>query len=592
MSEFNSPGNPGAANPGPIQNPGAVNPGPVQDKWRAPGTDQLAGQAKMTPSGTDPVGGQAKMTPSSTDPLSQVALNPQPLPPTNLSPSSGGGKGGRNPGPIGRGVRNTIIVVCLVGIVLVGGGFVVESARTGTGGATVTFQPGVVQWQHQFPVSSTAKEQMTTSGSAHCASASSLGVLQERLVGGGYTSDDDHGSTLLPQISYPSGNDNWNADFVPQTQGHYATAVAVCLRQPATFFSGLQSFDTVQSSPKLAAADDKHPIAATAVAACPQGESILGGGYMSQHSGSSVFSIDASYPVDANGVAGWSVAFHVEGIRIVQLSAYAICSRDLTTHLEHKAIVGIATRKNPFTRDSMTCASGTLLTGGYQITAAPSLVGIGNDSPLDDSSRTPASGAFVHQWYVEAESSGWQAGVSPGELWVTCLDAQNSATPQPTSPTSPTSQPTSPVVQPTSTPRARPTATPISRPTATPVPACQSILTGGGSMTVDNSYLNVESATGIGHTLTGAQAHWDPASGTIVPVNGAALADQGTIGSTGFSGLTCAQLKSASYTASSVPVADGVVFLVKTPDGRLAKVLIALAPGSLAPALRWETYQP
>lgn len=111
-------------------------------------------------------------------------------------------------------------------------------------------------------------------------------------------------------------------------------------------------------------------------------------------------------------------------------------------------------------------------------------------------------------------------------------------------------------------------------------------------MNVDNSYLNVDTATGIGHTLTGAQAHWDPASGTIVPVNGATLSNKGAIGSGGYNSLTCVQLKSASYTAPSVPVTNGEVFLVKTSGGHLAKVLITLTPGNPSPTLTWQTYQP
>lgn len=574
----NAPGGHVSANPGPIQNPSnfaGVNPGPVQMKWRTPGTDPTSGLEKIVTPGTDP--------------LSQVALNPQPLPPTNLTPSAIGGNGAGS-GSLNRGVRNTIIVVCIIGVLLIGGGFVLQSALPGTGGFTVTFQPGVVQRQRQIQVSSTAKEHMTTSGSAQCATGSSLGALEERLVGGGFTADDDHGSVLNSESSYPKGNnDNWFADFAPQKQGHYATVIAICLREPASFFSSLQSFDTVQSSPSQAAADDKHPPAAVAVAACPSGEAILGGGYSSGLFGSGVYSIDASYPVDANGIGEWKVAFHVTGLQRVQLTAYAICSNGLTTHLEHKAIAGIGTRKNPYTQDSMTCASGTLLTGGYQITAPPSLVGVGDNSPLDDKTRTPASGDFVQHWYLEAESSGWQAKVSPGELWVTCLDTPISATPGATA----SAASTSILARPTNTPIVtRPTSTPRPRATATPTPTCRSIVSGNGTMNVDNSYLNVDIAAGIGHTLTGTQAHWDPASGTLVSVNGAAFSDKGTIGSSGYSGLTCTQLKSTSYTAHSVPVTSGEVFLVKTPGGHLAKVLITLTPGNPSPTLTWQTYQP
>lgn len=111
-------------------------------------------------------------------------------------------------------------------------------------------------------------------------------------------------------------------------------------------------------------------------------------------------------------------------------------------------------------------------------------------------------------------------------------------------------------------------------------------------MNVDNSYLNVDSSTGIGITLTGAQAHWNQAAGAIAPVNGAVLSDQGVIGSGGYSGLTCAKLQSASYIARLIPVTSGEVFLVKTPSGHFAKVLITLTPGNPNPTLTWQTYKP
>ncbi len=577
MSELNNPGNPLFEGP--------TDPISGMGKIFSPGTDPISGMAKIETPGTDPVSGMAKIFSPGTDPVS--GLPPVKPPNPNYVPAVQS---------TGRGVRNTIIIVCIIIVLLIGGGFVIESAQPGapSGGATVTLQPGVIQRQHQIQVYISAKEQLTTSGSALCAADSTQGTLEERLVGGGYTSDDDHGITLNAQSSYPGGNNgNWYGNFLPQAQGHYATVIAVCLREPSAFFSGLQSFDTVQSLPKQAAHDDKHPASAVAVAACPMGEAILGGGYESEYSGGGVYSIDASYPAYVNGVGEWNVAFHVDpanGLQRVQLTAYAVCSKGLTTLLEHKAIAGIASGKNPYTQDSMTCARGTLLTGGYQITAPSSLVAVGDDSPLNDMTRTPASGDFVQHWYVEASSSGWQAGVSPGDLWVTCLDASTSTTPEASA--APTV--TAPAPLPTSTPRPRPTATPTPRakPTNTPVPSCQSIVTGSGAMNVDNTYLNVDSSTGIGHNQLVAQAYWNPAAGAISPVNGAALADLGTIGSGGYSGLTCAQLKSASYIARLVPVTNGEVFLVKTPGGHLARVLITLTPGNANPTLTWETYQP
>jgi hypothetical protein len=110
-------------------------------------------------------------------------------------------------------------------------------------------------------------------------------------------------------------------------------------------------------------------------------------------------------------------------------------------------------------------------------------------------------------------------------------------------------------------------------------------------MNVDNIYLDVESATGIGPQPQGADVQWSPPSGAMQPLSGALLADKRQIGANGFNNLTCAQLKGASFGGGSAPVADGEVFLVKTAAGHYAKVLVALAPGNPNPTLRWLSYQ-
>lgn len=548
-------------------------------------TDPLSGMDKLFTPGTDPVSGMDKLESPGTDPISGMPTIKPPNP--NFLPAVQ---------RTGRGVRNAIIIVCLIGAVLIGGGFVFLSTQPGVAGSnTIGGQPGVIQRQRQIQVYISAKEQLTTSGHAFCAADGSQGALDERLVGGGFTADDDHGNLLATQSIYPHSNGDWYGNFLPQTQGHSATVIAACLRKPATFFNGLPGFDTAQSLPQHAAHDDKNPTSAVAMAACPAGEAILGGGYQSVYSGGGVYSIDASYPSYANGVGEWNVAFHVDptnGLQRVQLTAYAVCAKGLTTHLEHKAIAGIATRKNPFTQDSMTCASGELLTGGYQITAPASLVGVGDDSPLNDITRSQANGSIVQSWYVAVSSSGWQAHVSPGQLWVTCLDAPGSATPT-TPPSAPTATTHAP--RPTSTPKPRPTATPRPRPTNTPAASCVSIYSGSGMMNVDMRYLNVDKSgsAGIGISSTGAQAQWDTqtTNSTITSVNGAAFANLGAIGASGFNGVTCAKLKSASYTASKIPVANGEVFLVKTPGGHYARALITLTPGTLGPTLTWRTFK-
>jgi hypothetical protein len=153
---------------------------------------------------------------------------------------------------------------------------------------------------------------------------------------------------------------------------------------------------------------------------------------------------------------------------------------------------------------------------------------------------------------------------------------------------------------PNTQPNATPTPTPTPRqqptPTNTPAPQCNSLLTSGGQMNVDNVYLNVDAAggpTNPHHVLAATDnVQWNPPPGpnTMSPVNGAQFADMGPIGAAGWGGLTCAQIKGAGYGAAPAPAVNDEVFLVKTSGGHYAKVLLSVIPGTLGPSLRWETY--
>lgn len=144
---------------------------------------------------------------------------------------------------------------------------------------------------------------------------------------------------------------------------------------------------------------------------------------------------------------------------------------------------------------------------------------------------------------------------------------------------------------------ARPSPTSIlpttSPPTSPPAPQCALFVTGEGTMSVENSFLNVESASGVEPLPQGAHVHWAGVlANMMIPLNGTLLANAGPIGVNGFVNLTCDQLKEATYGGGSVPVVNNEVFLVKTPSGRYAKVLISLVQGNPDPALRWQTDTP
>ena len=160
-------------------------------------------------------------------------------------------------------------------------------------------------------------------------------------------------------------------------------------------------------------------------------------------------------------------------------------------------------------------------------------------------------------------------------------NTQPNATPTPTSP---------PTGGPTPTPRSQPPT-----PTNTPAPQCNPIASGTGPMNVDNVYLNVDSGaspTNPGHVAAGAHVQWSPAAGNFAPINFAMLSDKGKIGAAGFAGLTCADLKGASYAAATTaPAANDEVFLVKTSGGHYAKVLVSgIVLGALGPTVQWETF--
>jgi len=189
-------------------------------------------------------------------------------------------------------------------------------------------------------------------------------------------------------------------------------------------------------------------------------------------------------------------------------------------------------------------------------------------------------GAYLQPVCVEV----YPEGSSPPTATATSPSTPTPPTPTPTL-TPPTLTP--PTLTPTPTPPGQGQPTPTN--TVPSGPQCTQLVGGTGSMNADNTYLDVESATGIGPQSQGADVQWSPSASTMQPLSGAQLADTGTIGVNGFNTLTCAQIKGATYGGGSAPVADGEVFLIKTAAGRYAKVLVSLVAGNPNPALRWVT---
>ena len=529
---------------------------------------------KETGSLTDPTSQLIKGEMPGTDPVSQVALNPQPLPPGSKGAAepaptkvdwaydddapreevtfqSSGGSSAPSHGK--RGLVGVIIVVCLIGIVA--GLFGVRALNLGKQSVILApLQPGVIQRQQQFQVFSSSSgggsgHASGLTGIASCAAdtSSSADALVERLIGGGYTSNDDstdalHIQSLAPLVS-KKGPATWQGTFVSPSTAHHATSIAVCLREPARFFGPAESHFSgpidITQSPEASVASSSgagHASTLEATAQCGDGEAILGGGYESSLSAVGADWITASYPAYESGVGEWRVTLQHRSSSAISLRAYALCSGLFTTHLEHQALPGSPDKFGEQKgSDWMTCASGTLLTGGYNIATPDMIGGIDNDSPLDARSRTPLNGDFVQRWYVDPQWLGTRAVGSPGEIWVTCWDAASGPTP-----TSGTSQPTASIVesptatsarQPTNTPAAEPTATATSqpRPTNTPQPQCIPFASGSGSMDPNNLVLNVEVSAGVGHDFAHSQVQWNQ-SAALGPINGAQLADLGPIG--------------------------------------------------------------
>jgi hypothetical protein len=548
-------------------------------------------------------------------PGDQVSLNPQPLPPggadgTHTKSASGGG--------VNRGLLSAIIVVCLIG--LIGGGVALVPQFFLSAGSQLT--PGVIAWEGLGgnPGGGAGNGQRGPDVRASCKKTSSGGNkkepskssgLEEHLIGGGF--DAQSGSD--PSVAVPDNSaSRW--DWRLHLAGGRWTSYAICLREPSAFFSSAHALDYI-SGPVEHFGSDAYQV--TSEANCPSGEGILGGGYYALGGGTggaqsdaSSLPVSSSYPIVDGSGARWHVRVdQLSHSSSATLQAFAICSGTMTTHLEHTSMtvtaVESAAGHPPFSGTGVaSCASGTLLSGGFEVTQGKDDSGLEVDietnAPGKSLTGNKATGDTFTDWATTLNGVSHLANATSvtGETWVVCWDVSAQSPATETAQSTPAIQPT-PTTQvgPTATPagvsQPTPTATPVAQPTPTntPAPQCQVVGRGSASnVNVDLSDINLDGAGPA--TQPNAVSHirysQTPVGGAIFsPVNASTLHDVG-IGAD-YNTLDCARLRGfTDYSgASTAPDTPGEVFAVKTAGGHYAKVEIAAMPGGPT-QVQWTTY--
>jgi len=465
-------------------------------------------------------------------------------------------------------------------------------------------------------------------------------LANERVVGGGFSvspqkvlattanGDDIQVPYDALLASYPSALDAWTVvvDDRINTKGEGSILViahAICTPSPilTQIVAGTQAYGGDEGE----ATYDPGP---WKIATCPPNTALLGGGFQIQPVYAGIAPLPlASAPLFGGPLNGIPIGWRVRAQGSdddASVTAYAVCTKVSAQKIKllslqnvysrPKTGVGVApilykSEEYTFTgTGAAPCTFGAVMTsGGFIIPASQRNAQdqyVTNGFQGTTHLRTffadyTGNGAgewqmrytiYDPQWltfntgkFVPSTLSYTSYG---GYLQPVCVEVypEGSAPPTATSTSPPTPAPTSTPTQPG---QGKPTPTN----TAPSGPQCTQLVGGTGAMNVDNPYLDVESATGIGHLPAGADAQWGPAAGAMQPVGGAALADKGAIGVGGFNALTCAQLKGAGYGGGGAPAADGEVFLVRTAAGHYAKVLVSLPAGGPGPALRWITYQ-
>jgi hypothetical protein len=570
-------------------------------------------------------------------------LNPQPLPPGGVVGDENGGRTALNGpgrdglgqggartesaggGVLNRGLLGAIIVVCLIG--LVGGGVALVPQFFASAGSQL--KPGVYAWAGLGgdpgggAGDASRKADLTTfckkisSSKNNDKESAKSSSLEEHLIAGGF----DLQSGAGPSVAVPDNSTSQWGWRLYRAGGKW-TSYAICLREPQAFFAPAHALDYITGAGEHFASDAPT---VTSEASCPSGENILGGGYYALGGGTAggqdvttSLSVSSSYPIVDGSGARWHVSVAQSShSSSATLAAFAICSGTMQTHLEHtgvtvKAVPSSASHPPFVGSGAASCASGTLLSGGFHVTQGSDDSGLESDVGTNAPGKTlkgdKIAGATFSDWAVTVGGSSTLLKDVTGETWIVCWGAN--AQPQPTAtsatPASATASTTLPtpttaavptatpvgVAQPTptDTPAAQPTPTPQPTPTNTPTPQCQIVAQGSASnVNVDLSDINLDSSGPA--TLPNATSHIRysqvPGGSIFSPVNGSALHDVGE--GADFGALDCASLRSFGYGGGTAPYAVGEVFAVQTPGGHYAKVQIVAGPTG-APQVQWVTY--
>lgn len=216
---------------------------------------------------------------------------------------------------------------------------------------------------------------------SHGTATATCGAGQE-LLGGGF-------SGSVPHASYPRSSAGW-------TVASYATAsvtaFALCVRS-----GSLGAIQIVQSSSVAVTGDAES----AAVASCPTGTTIAGGGFQAAHD--DPFGVTGAQPVKNT----WTVTARTLRQPAQSLQAYAIC---VPSRAQVGAINSTSLGSDVLNHAGaaiLSCPANTFLSGGGFTYAASPYLHINQDAPSADAVR----------WTVQVSGNAGESGTA----WLICL---------------------------------------------------------------------------------------------------------------------------------------------------------------------------
>jgi hypothetical protein len=242
-------------------------------------------------------------------------------------------------------------------------------------------------------------------GSSATSSVSCEG--KEQIVGGGYYISGAKGSA---SVSYPGSLTSWISTL------HNTTNKT---QQISAFVNCLQANFSIRSKLVIGTGEDVNAAgeskALTAIAQCPSGSILTGGGYLTE---TFQGTIDSSAP-DKNQNQ-WLVVAHTTGSGSMKVQSFAICATAHLTAIYPRLHTNFTIPAGKDASSTYSCPENALLTsGGYttvDVTAPGAFYAISSPDALSVSSPGP-----VTQWMVGGTS--YDDNPHQASIWLVCLNA-------------------------------------------------------------------------------------------------------------------------------------------------------------------------